>query len=654
MTRIWSNQTEDSGSIHCFGNGNFMVYALGPVLSQIEGPPYTMPSFGSLTFQDDQALYSEGEREAGFNIWNHNIYSAPSDAPDRQLLATFTDYMLPDRNVFIRDYTTSGPVSLKLVTPPAPAASPDFSLEGASNTTIFRDFPFGDRKMDCIMTRIPMGTNFFTNIAVEEETWLILVLEGGTITEDNTLIPGPSGRLLLSAGMLPDAVAEMTAALQMKPEQTISQVRDYWKTFFSRITDLGALLPADQVPLDLRQKVSAACESVAILIKCQQSSTGGVQAAHPGPLAYVRDTAGSMRGMLALGMYDETRKGLLFWYHRFCQFGNIHNAEGMGNHGGRLYFPNDVAEVPAYILISAFWYVEKTGDTELLNEIYPMLKWAFEVQLPYLGGGMTSFSGDETYIAGGTLPRIHTHDGSAESTLLFIESGERFLNWCRSNTPTTGPALTTEQLSEYEAIVRDARDRYKDNFCIDGLIYANNPDRLNYIKKPPFARGFCEVHDGLYHQLVLGWTIYDEKSDYYCCPECYGKPHPNPFDRKKRHQLSSASLLPAFYESSLFSVEELKKIASPYIALFEKNGFVPSNTEGTRSTGYDYGLFLYAMSVLKHPLRVPALKVMMEFLDETGAWVEYYDNHKPAHSRCRPWESGINIEAIRKLTESFQ
>ena len=81
---------------------------------------------------------------------------------------------------------------------------------------------------------------------------------------------------------------------------------------------------------------------------------------------------------------------------------------------------------------------------------------------------------------------------------------------------------------------------------------------------------------------------------------------------------------------------------------------MPSNAEGNRSLGYDYGLFLYAMSMLKHSLRVPALAAMLEVLDETGAWVEYYDNKKPFNCRCRPWESAINIDAIRKLTESFQ
>lgn len=630
MTRTWSLKQTDSGSVHCYGNGNFMIYALGPNLSQIQGPPYTMPSFCSLSLaeENDPDLFCESRREPGSNVWIHQMTGRGK--------AVFTDCMMPEQNVFFREFSTSEPLYLKL------------GMAQEASGRVYRDYDFGGRKTDCMMIRMPMGTNFFTSIAVEQETWLILAAESGEITEDGKMVLTGTGRVILSAGLLPDAVSQMTEALALSPEQAQKEVRTWWREFLSGVTDLGAALPKDQVPEELRNKVSEACESIAIVIKNQQSASGGEQAGHPYPLAYVRDMAGTMRGMLALGMKEEARKILTFWYSRFCLYGNVHNAEGMGNVGGRLYFPNDEVEVPAYLIVSAFWYVAKTGDTGLLDEIYPMLKWAFEIQLPQLGGGMTSFSGDETYIAGGTLPRVLMYDGSAESTLLFIEGGEKFLSWCRRNGKIPG-----ETLAEYEKTVADAKARYKENFCIDGLIYANNPARLNYIKKPPFARGFCEVHDTLKHQLVLCWLMYDEKNGYYCCPDCYGKEFPDPVDRKKRHQLSSASLLPAFYESQLFDAGELERIASPYIELFEKNGFVPSNAEGNRSLGYDYGLFLYAASVLRHPLRVPALRAMMEVLDETGAWVEYYDNKKPFNCRCRPWESAINIDAIRKLTESF-
>lgn len=32
-------------------------------------------------------------------------------------------------------------------------------------------------------------------------------------------------------------------------------------------------------------------------------------------------------------------------------------------------------------------------------------------------------------------------------------------------------------------------------------------------------------------------------------------------------------------------------------------------------------------------------------LDSTGAWVEYYRDGKPQGTRCRPWESAINLLA---------
>jgi hypothetical protein len=42
---------------------------------------------------------------------------------------------------------------------------------------------------------------------------------------------------------------------------------------------------------------------------------------------------------------------------------------------------------------------------------------------------------------------------------------------------------------------------------------------------------------------------------------------------------------------------------------------------------------------------------MMNMLDETGAWVEYYIEGKPNGTFCRPWESAINLEAAIRFAE---
>ena len=184
--------------------------------------------------------------------------------------------------------------------------------------------------------QIPMGKPlFFDSFGVMEEIWLLITVDGGQITDEGEICLEGDGRMILTVGLLPDAVASMTRALTMTSEEAKGQVQNYWQGFLSKVVDLGAKLPKEEVPEDLRQKVSAACESVAILIKNQQSVSGGVQAGYPFELAYVRDMSGTMRGMLSLGMVEEARKILYFWMDRFRLHGDVHNAEGMENFNAR-------------------------------------------------------------------------------------------------------------------------------------------------------------------------------------------------------------------------------------------------------------------------------------------------------------------------------
>ena len=38
-------------------------------------------------------------------------------------------------------------------------------------------------------------------------------------------------------------------------------------------------------------------------------------------------------------------------------------------------------------------------------------------------------------------------------------------------------------------------------------------------------------------------------------------------------------------------------------------------------------------------------------VDPTGAWAEYYVLGRPHGTRCRPWESAINIEVLLRHGE---
>ena len=39
-------------------------------------------------------------------------------------------------------------------------------------------------------------------------------------------------------------------------------------------------------------------------------------------------------------------------------------------------------------------------------------------------------------------------------------------------------------------------------------------------------------------------------------------------------------------------------------------------------------------------------KTALDVVDDVGAWSEYYVKGKPYNTRYRPWESGINLEAL--------
>jgi hypothetical protein len=324
----------------------------------------------------------------------------------------------------------------------------------------------------------------------------------------------------------------------------LESVRKYWRSFTARRHNF-----ADKIPdgYKYKKRMLEAIDSVSVLIKCQQSASGGVMAGHHYNLAYVRDMSGVMRGLLALGYIDEAKSILRFWLYKWRMFGNLLNAEGMGNDSSRLKFMNDDVEIPAYIVLDCFKYYDYTHDDEFMTELFPMMQWAFEVQLPHLAHGMTEFSCDETYIAGGVFPKYLTYNGSAESTLLFITGGEKLIKLAEKNS-----LWNKEKLDQYREKVMTARQLYKQNFYIDGVLYANNPEREEYAGKPRFRYGFCDGHEINRETLQICWTE-NRGNGYYLCPQCINDTMPEFKNPQKRYVLNSINFVPLYISSDIFT-----------------------------------------------------------------------------------------------------
>lgn len=630
MPRIWNNRLPDDGSIHVMGNGRLAVYGQGPDLLHIRGPWYSLPSFGSLHLADSAPLQSVSDREAGSAVWRHTITRGDTPA------AVFTDCVDPDKPVFLRDITADQPLTLTL------------EAEADSRVYTLEDYAVGSRRQRCWLAVLPKGTPYFVGCTTPREVRLLVLAEGCAQLEPDgrtIRIEAGEGRLWFAAGEGPALPDLMAQAADAGGEACRAAQRAFCAAFLARGRAFTDRIPADHPE---RERLLAVFESVSLLIKGQQSFDGGIMAGHCYPLAYVRDQAGCMRGLLHMGYADEARAVLAFWFQRFERYGFLCNAEGMGDEAARLVFPNDEVEIPAYVLLCAFSYGDQTGDWEYVRSLFPMLRWAFEVQLGHLADGMTGFSGDETYIAGHTFPREFGYHGSAESTMLFIESGWRLVAFCRKT------ALLPEAvLARYEEAIAAAQDGYAAHFIRDGRLYANDPARQAVCPPPRFHHGFCERHEQLDGSLVLTWVERGEDG-YYRCPACRGLPMPQPLpDPAQRYMLSSISLLPAYHQVRFFTGEQVASFAAPFLDLFERKGYIPSNAEGRRSLGYDFGLLLCTLTRLDHPLKEKALTTLLDIVDPTGAWVEYYDDLTPYNCRCRAWESGVNMEAIARYLEAL-
>lgn len=631
--RHWS-PTENDGSIHAIGNGGMLAYGQGPDVMQLAGPPYSAPSYLSLRVSGDCGdLRAESSREPGTAVWRHSFYRGG------ECIARAVDYMPPEEAAFIREIDAAD--GLELVLTPAPGARME----------IFGSYiRAGAEPSASLSVTLPKGSTFFTHDSIIEERNLLATCSGSAALEGRAdgcavlrIRPGRS-RILLCGGSLPQAV-ELSERILAGGGDRLGRALEYWRAFTAKRTDFAGRIPEGH---PLRARMLEAIDSVSVLIKCQQSRDGGVAAGHFYPMAYVRDQAGVFRGLMALGYTGEARAILEFWMRKWALFGNLYNAEGMGNDHARLFFTNDEVEIPAYVVLCCAQYFERTGDEALFRKQLPMLRWALDVQLGHLADGMTEFSGDETYIAGGTFPKYLIFQGSAESTLLLVTGGMRLLD--------AAEALglwSAEETAPYRERLGEAIRLYKRNFVSDGRLYANNPSRDRRERRPRFIYTYCYVHEAVDKQGFFSWLELTPEG-FYACPACRGRKMPEGIvDWNRREELSSVSLVPAYIGSPLFTGDELRSITAPAFALFGRTGSLPSNLAGTRALGYDYGLLLYNLVKLGHPLAEKALEKMLGLLDATDAWVEYYDGDRPFNCRARPWESAINIEAAIEYVKTL-
>lgn len=616
--------------MHCLGNGNYCVYADGVNIQQVFGPPYSTPSFFSSTLNSSN-IQVETNREPGTDIYVHTFYK------NGKKIGTVTDVVPSDINCFCRISDLKEPLYFNLmVENPRNSVSvidyprhvTDFGINNSllvsaqPGVFVYNDYPAPFEINHQVVT------NGSVRIYPNAEDKLEYMLEFGEGKGILYLVGGASFQELNS---------NLEKVLNQSKNELLSTTSSNWQGFAKQRSDFaGEISWKNPDKADLMKAV----DDVSVLLRTQQGKSGGVLAGHYYHMAYVRDEYGVSRAFLALGYYKQARNILDFYFDVWNEFGIIYNAQAIGIPGIFHKHENDEVEITGYLLIQAFDYLKKTNDKTFVEKILPFLEWSWEVQKKNLVDNMLPFNGDETYIAGGLIPRKVLNDGSAEATLLFIEGGTRLLRFIEQE-----QIKGSEWLTENKNLLDQVKADFRKNFMKNDRLMANNPLRAERCEYPEYRYGVC-LYPG--HGGYRG-ILKHHKGSLYFCKECYGKANDkNEPEPPEKFFLPSVYLMPIYLDAELFSDEEKVAMLNELVVLYQQNGRITKPLQEEKLLGYDYGLFLYALTEFGNPLSKEIYHKMMDLRDETGTWCEYYLNGIPNGCRYRPWESGINIEAAIK------
>ena len=594
-------KVEAQDHIACLGNGSLCIYQDEADIIQVFGPPYSAPSAMQILLEPRYGVTSE--RESGRAIWHHDL------TKEDKLIGQFTDFVINGLPGFIRKIQANDTIHMMLNRPKVHIWT--------ENTTNYQE-----SVKHAIICKTPSGSFYYGFYPITQGLYHQILLMGDIQIEEKAdsayrISCGPGeGFIYIAGGSNYEDNMLNTCELLSKPaEEWLTRTRQYWDEFTNRRKTLNEKL--NHFPD--KERLLKTIDNVAILLKTQQSTEGAIIAGHNFHMGYVRDQYGASRGLLAMGYHEEAKSILNYYWSVWKKHGYLKNAHGVGMYGFHIH-ENDDVEITGYLIIQAFDYLKASSDQAFITMILPMLEWCWKSQKKHLMKEMLPFNGDETYIAGHILPRSTINDGSSEATLLFITGGELLLEWFAKQDLWGQPRFETEK-----KILERVKDAYPNNFIDENGLMTNNPMRTLGEELPAFRHGVCEAR--LEGCQVIDWTQ-KNKNDRYLCPHCFPKTKLERVEKEKFH-IQSVTLTPFYIHASLFDEKQKKLFISNLANTYQKTKRLPSRPDGDITVGYDYGLFLYALTEQVHPLKDTVYEMMMGALDKRGVWIEYYKENQP-------------------------
>lgn len=598
------------GALSAIGNGELMLYGRGPEWTQVIGVPYSCPTVFSLTAADDDPAKCATKRRDGVNSWMHEMESG-----------VMTDCASREYGCLARHWKMTGEAGFLLQSHGFEITDQTDVLPGANAAWLIN---------------IPGDAHVYNDYPLMTHSYMLVALRGDCSCADTAdgigiVFRGEGDLIVTGAKSWKQAVADMRRAL----ETDFDDILESADSDDRRYLDICASNRRALKQHPLTEETLRAVEDTALQIRAQQHTDGGVQAGHNYHLAYVRDQYGVARGLIAMGAWTEARRILEFYRTVFSRWGYIANAQAMGVDGIFHVHENDEVEITGYLLLQACDLYEADGDEEFFISLKPMLDWALKAQLKWLHNDMLPFNGDETYVAGGLIPRTALNHGSFEATMLLVAGGRRYIGYCGKF------GIYESWMEDAAKKIEAAHERFEENFRRGDIYVTNSLKYLDGYTEPEFRHGVCLGGD------AFEWLRRVDEG-VYMCPRCAGKKTAQPYRRED--SLKSTLLMEAFVRAGQIDSDYLAAQTAEFLNEYRTKGSLPSRPDGNVCLGYDFGLMLFAAKqaginaddLLAH---------MLGLRDECGAWSEYYEDNAHKGTRCRPWESAINIAGALKYLE---
>ncbi len=441
------------------------------------------------------------------------------------------------------------------------------------------------------------------------------------------LAPGQERVLWYSyvTSMEGDDELDVISALEAEGMDTLLEsTRNQWFSYMDKHSTL-------ECP-DLR--VEDLLDSVLVTIKTQQAYQGGVSPMSRYSLMWIRDTAGVVRLLLRVGLFEQARQMMDYYHMAVASRGDISNSvpldmdpdavpvepdwSAKGLLGGRTW-----AESPSYLPLMAHWYSMASGDRSMVDLQYGMLLRALDGQT-ISDEGLQGFGGDETYRPAMSVAfgRDIEYDWvacckSANSSFLYVAASEAMAQealW-------RGDELTSQRLLERAHGMRQAAEKTfwsSDGFYVPFVDEQNPPEQ-----DMPFE-------DVSTKPLWTGYLSADEQ----------------------RAQENLKNIINLIGRKDGFLQSWRDQSFADFMGLKIEKGIF---------TGMVPGYYLTNLAMTDHPEAQNAFNSLGLAASQSGNFSEdhIYDDYSilqliydasgtvsDMSARCRPWEGAVNLDAM--------